>query len=481
MHHTPRPVVGCRQAGARVAWLPDRAARRARSRDRRACTGAAFVAIMWSMTRARATRGRPASAREEDPRGHDPAGDRTIVDLGPSAPSYVATGDVMRLQRAAGNRATQALIQRLVEDEGGRPAGGREAGTGTIDLPPPERIGEGMGWAEGMSAPSAAPGPGDGGAAPTRRMVRRGSRGADVVDLQERLNALAMADPALETDGIFGGLTDAAVRRFQAERSLVVDGIVGPNTWAALDSGGGGGGGEGPGPQPPVTDPLAGIVTIVGHGASEGAVARARVQAIELYGGIAPANRARMEADPVWVDVIPHDRKLTELPEYAHLAGTQTFDGRIWDDVRGIQTVVAGKRRVAVAEEDLVTVSGTAASYGSGFLAAHEGGHALQFSGLTTTQQATLQAIYAARLAASGPITQTTPAGAATAMWLRPAWYSAANKEEYFANSVAAWHGHPYTNGEADVEMYTHAWLQTNDPPMFQLLTEVYQQGGAAA
>jgi hypothetical protein len=91
------------------------------------------------------------------------------------------------------------------------------------------------------------------------------------------------------------------------------------------------------------------------------------------------------------------------------------------------------------------------------------------------TQLATM---YAARLTASGPITQTTPAGAGTAMWLSPAWYSAANKEEYFANSVAAYHGHPYTNGAADVAIYTRSWLQTNDPPMYALLQAVYQHGG---
>ena len=221
-------------------------------------------------------------------------------------------------------------------------------------------------------------------------------------------------------------------------------------------------------------------MTIVGHGSSAEAIARAREQALELYGGIAPANRTRMEADPISIDVIPHDKKLTELPEYAHLAGTTTFDGRLWDNVRGIQTEVNSVRRVAVAEEDLVTISGTSASYGAGFLEAHEGGHGLQFSGLTTTQQATLQTLYTARLASSGPITQTTPAGAATAMWLNPAWYSAANKEEYFANSVAAYHGHPYTNGDADVAMYTRTWLETNDQPMFQLLQAVYQAGGAA-
>ena len=57
--------------------------------------------------------------------------------------------------------------------------------------------------------------------------LRLGSLGQDVRDLQQAL--------ALHVDGIFGPVTEEAVKFFQFQKSLVADGIVGPKTWAALD------------------------------------------------------------------------------------------------------------------------------------------------------------------------------------------------------------------------------------------------------
>lgn len=56
--------------------------------------------------------------------------------------------------------------------------------------------------------------------------LKKGSRGASVKTLQTKLNLLA--------DGIFGNLTDEAVREFQKANGLTVDGIVGDKTWAKL-------------------------------------------------------------------------------------------------------------------------------------------------------------------------------------------------------------------------------------------------------
>jgi uncharacterized protein (TIGR02594 family) len=62
--------------------------------------------------------------------------------------------------------------------------------------------------------------------------LRQGSRGSAVTDLQRRLAAAGFSPGA--ADGIFGPLTDNAVRSFQRARGLGIDGIVGPQTWGAL-------------------------------------------------------------------------------------------------------------------------------------------------------------------------------------------------------------------------------------------------------
>jgi len=59
-----------------------------------------------------------------------------------------------------------------------------------------------------------------------------GSRGASVTKLQQLLKNEGF-DPG-PIDGIFGSRTQAAVKGFQEEVDLVVDGIVGIRTWTAL-------------------------------------------------------------------------------------------------------------------------------------------------------------------------------------------------------------------------------------------------------
>lgn len=73
-----------------------------------------------------------------------------------------------------------------------------------------------------------------------RPVLRRGSRGPAVQELQSRLNGWLTTEGArtglrlLVTDGIFGPRTEAAVRAFQRARQLRGDGVVGPQTWGQL-------------------------------------------------------------------------------------------------------------------------------------------------------------------------------------------------------------------------------------------------------
>ena len=57
-------------------------------------------------------------------------------------------------------------------------------------------------------------------------ILKIGSNGKEVKELQEFLE--------IQADGIFGKGTDAAIRKWQQDEGLVVDGIVGPATWNSM-------------------------------------------------------------------------------------------------------------------------------------------------------------------------------------------------------------------------------------------------------
>lgn len=63
-------------------------------------------------------------------------------------------------------------------------------------------------------------------------ILRNESTGYNVTLIQRLLNNAGYG--SLVEDGIFGVRTDAAVKQFQKDRSLRVDGVVGPQTWKAL-------------------------------------------------------------------------------------------------------------------------------------------------------------------------------------------------------------------------------------------------------
>ncbi len=65
-------------------------------------------------------------------------------------------------------------------------------------------------------------------------IFRLGDEGHEVLDIQQRLVSIGYPLSSAELTGRFGPDTLAAVRAFQADRSLREDGLVGPDTWMQL-------------------------------------------------------------------------------------------------------------------------------------------------------------------------------------------------------------------------------------------------------
>lgn len=65
-------------------------------------------------------------------------------------------------------------------------------------------------------------------------LLKKGMNSYEVQMLQSNLKLLNYAPGVI--DGVFGDITAAAVRRFQRENNLTVDGVVGDETWSCIKS-----------------------------------------------------------------------------------------------------------------------------------------------------------------------------------------------------------------------------------------------------
>jgi peptidoglycan hydrolase-like protein with peptidoglycan-binding domain len=79
--------------------------------------------------------------------------------------------------------------------------------------------------------------------------LKTGAKGTGVKELQQRINnsptmadaarhARATAKDKLRVDGVFGPLTDAAVKQFQTDSGVTSSGVADPATWAKLEAAG---------------------------------------------------------------------------------------------------------------------------------------------------------------------------------------------------------------------------------------------------
>jgi Putative peptidoglycan binding domain len=144
----------------------------------------------------------------------------------PSA-STPAEDPILDLQRQAGNRAVAEMLQ-------GKPAGGPTDPSPALRLRDSLRAGRPAQREMSLDvqrdakedAKEDAESKGGGAEPKVERLLRFGSRGPDVAEVQALLG--------LTADGRFGARTRAAVIAFQRSAGLEPDGIVGPLTRGAL-------------------------------------------------------------------------------------------------------------------------------------------------------------------------------------------------------------------------------------------------------
>ncbi|PRX90817.1 peptidoglycan-binding domain-containing protein [Allonocardiopsis opalescens] len=215
-------------------------------------------------------------------------------------------------------------------------AGGASRGPAFLDW---VRIGDTADW------------PGDG-------ILGPGDVGIDVTRLQQDLIAAGYPLPVFGADGDYGsvgGETDTAVRAFQADAGLLVDGITGPETRAALDNllnltryvdltG---------------TGATSGIAVIAAAGAKGGAGSGALVGAAQLAGegeALGPNGAGTITATAATGGTgVKHGQGEAELPGAALLGGSGT-------------RAAAGSGTVPAPAA--VAAAGTRATSGSGAIAA---------------------------------------------------------------------------------------------------------------
>ena len=166
----------------------------------------------------------------------------------------------------------------------------------------------------------------------------------------------------------------------------------------------------------------------------------------------------------VSIVIVPAEVAMTSLPEFSHLQGKQTFDGRDWSTVRGMggTATPSGKFSMAVAEESIVPVPNTISRYPATYsVAMHELAHVLEAKGMTKEQQAKVKALYAAHQ-------QRDPGD------LKDTWtdkYGSANEQEYFAQATNAF----FDRNVMGKNHSGRAWLQKNDPDMYAFLVDLYE------
>jgi peptidoglycan hydrolase-like protein with peptidoglycan-binding domain len=130
---------------------------------------------------------------------------------------------------------------------------------------------------------------------PGEPTIAEGATGDVVRRLQRAIRRTP--NPGLVVDGIFGPLTLAAVQEFQGGAGLVVDGIVGPMTWNALPDGG---------PMPTLSEGSNGaVVSSLQTVLTNGAPGQWGTTPQGIDGDFGPHTKASVQAFQTWGSATP--------------------------------------------------------------------------------------------------------------------------------------------------------------------------------
>lgn len=171
----------------------------------------------------------------------------------------------------------------------------------------------------------------------------------------------------------------------------------------------------------------------------------------------------RMAKARVTIVIIPAKVPMTDLAQFKALKGTKTFDGRDWATVRGAggMNTPDGNFSISIAEENLTQAKDVVSAYPATYsIGTHEFAHGLELKGVSSAERDKIKALYAAHNARDP--------GNKKGTWTDT--YASSNELEYFAQSTTAFFG----RNQMGTNHNGRAWLQENDPDMYQFLVQLY-------
>jgi len=209
---------------------------------------------------------------------------------------------------------------------------------------------------------------------------------------------------------------------------------------------------------------ILGLTVVAPPGVHMGAIDAVAVIVQQMIGRNEVAQQRLTEARAAIV-IIPARTRMTDLPQFAGLAGDDTFDGRDWETVRGSggRTAPDGTFAIGVAEENLIAVRGVISSYPTGYsIGMHELAHAPESKGMTNNPPDRVQSLFRQQRRHDAADFSDS--------------YAASNEHEYFAQATNAFFGKNVgANPAGTPNRNGRAWLQQADPDMFAFLVEMYE------